>query len=193
MPDPYQCIQAPIVTDFCSYIAEACAAHQIASAYCDILADKCDDPITCSTCFYLENTCHQIGVNCENLGYECACVAEMDNHAAETTGEEPPPGDCGDPGSLFGPCIEGIGCLGNFGCFSRQDGQVCIPTFNYAVTHGDEIDNCVRKIGGNLVCGSKDIIDGWCVVACDDTCAPGLNCDDGDAQIIGDNVCVHPW
>ncbi len=111
-----------------------------------------------------------------------------------TTGEpEPPPGMCGTPGSLFGPCIEGVGCLGNFGCFSRQEGQVCIPTFTWAATHSEEIQDCVRKIGGNLVCGSEAIIEGWCVVACDSTCAPGLNCDDGDAQIMGDNVCVHPW
>lgn len=113
---------------------------------------------------------------------------------SSTTSEpEPPPGMCGTPGSLFGPCIEGVGCLGNFGCFSRQEGQVCIPTMGYAATHSEEIQDCVRKIGGNLVCGSVDIIEGWCVVACDSSCAPGLNCDDGDAQVIGDNVCVHPW
>ena len=73
--DAYPCEQAPIVRDFCSYLADACGDHGIESSYCSILADKCPATIGCTMCFELTNYCHQLGTGCDNLYLECGCVA----------------------------------------------------------------------------------------------------------------------
>jgi hypothetical protein len=74
--DEYQCGQAPMSMDFCSYIADACSAHQIEANYCSILARKCDSTLGCTMCFELSNYCHQLGFDCEDLYFECGCVAD---------------------------------------------------------------------------------------------------------------------
>jgi hypothetical protein len=93
----YDCAEAPMAEDFCSYLADACGSHDIPQHYCDIVAVKCrvgED--ACSTCFYLANTCSQVGLGCDELYAECACVAEGlgqqeqgDPGQGGTPGEEP--------------------------------------------------------------------------------------------------------
>lgn len=78
LPDPevYLCPRVPVDFDFCKYVADACEIHEIGGIYCEIAVDKClADEERCATCFWLANTCVQIGSNCDDLMNECACAA----------------------------------------------------------------------------------------------------------------------
>ncbi len=75
-PDGFQCKDAPAADDFCSYVADRCAQHEIEPAYCSIIADKCPRTLGCTVCFELTNYCHQLGTDCEDMYFECGCVAD---------------------------------------------------------------------------------------------------------------------
>lgn len=78
LAEDFDCGRVPTAaSSFCEYLATECPAHDIEPIYCTILAGKCDDPIRCDACFYLELVCSQVGTDCANLMAECACVAEV--------------------------------------------------------------------------------------------------------------------
>jgi len=64
--------------DFCWYVADASAAHQIGEPYANLLQGMCRTSPACQTCWNLANYCVQLAddaATCETLAAECGCQA----------------------------------------------------------------------------------------------------------------------
>lgn len=64
--------------DFCWYVADASAAHQIGEPYANLLQGMCQSSPACQTCWNLANYCVQLAddvATCETLAAECGCQA----------------------------------------------------------------------------------------------------------------------
>ena len=64
--------------DFCWYVADASAAHQIGEPYANLLQGMCRSPPACQTCWNQANYCVQLAddvATCETLAAECGCQA----------------------------------------------------------------------------------------------------------------------
>jgi hypothetical protein len=65
--------------DFCWYVADASAAHQIGEPYAGLLQGMCRASPACQTCWNLANYCVQLADDastCEGLAAECGCQAK---------------------------------------------------------------------------------------------------------------------
>lgn len=216
LPDPaeYDCADAPVADNFCAYLTEACAAHEIEDIYCEIIMSKCRSGDECSTCFFLANTCAQVGIGCDDLMDECACVASGASLVLPPPAPEPMPEpycysdeDCGsgewcDPASAMCASAspdDDYRCMltgGLFGacddgecdagleCFTAKAGDVCLPISPGTV---DAADPVVEKCGmtlGGLMHCDEGL--GACAMKCGGACSYGVAC---DAET---SVCVWP-
>ena len=93
-----------------------------------------------------------------------------------------PPGECGAPGSLFGPCVDNECYLGLL-CFSSQSGDSCVPPGSFS--HEWSATVCAAQVGDALMCVESE---GFCAPSCESNadCVDSV-CDDHT------NICVHPW